>query len=104
MNGHVQAHMLAASVLIACASMAWATEAVAPDSTQVRQAMPAYESAFREYRPATEEKTTPVQVWRNANDEMGRLKGHAGHLKDVPPAASGNTHEAHHLPMKGEKK
>jgi hypothetical protein len=37
---------------------------------------PVYDSAFAGYRPWKEEE--PGR-WREANDEMGRLGGHAGH-------------------------
>jgi len=42
---------------------------------------PAYESAFAGYRPWTE--PAPGR-WREANEEVRRLGGHAGHVK--PPA------------------
>ncbi len=47
---------------------------------------PAYESAFKDYRPHTDPE---VGRWRESNEEMGRLKGHVGHVPgSVPPAAS----------------
>jgi len=39
---------------------------------------PAYESAFRGYRPY---RHPDLARWREANDEVGRAGGHAGHLK-----------------------
>lgn len=44
----------------------------------------AYESAFKNYRPFSEENETPDALWRLANDEVGMLGGHAGHMKDKP--------------------
>lgn len=69
-----------------------------------------YQSAFADYRPFNEEAAMPDKLWRAANDEMGSLGGHAGHIKDVPaatpsvsrqePAAvrqsSGMDHHKHH--------
>ena len=46
-----------------------------------------YQSAFLNYRTIGEETGAPDQAWRSANDEMGRLGGHAGHLKDEPAAS-----------------
>lgn len=43
---------------------------------------PVYISAFNDYQLAPEPKETPDQVWRAANDEMARLGGHAGQIKD----------------------
>lgn len=53
----------------------------------------AYESTFASYRAAPETDETPNKAWRAANDEMGRLGGHAGHIKNSvssAPAASMN--------------
>lgn len=48
-----------------------------------------YESAFKNYRSATEPAQTPDKLWRAANDEVGRLAGHVGHIKASPtPPAS----------------
>ena len=41
-----------------------------------------YESAFKNYRTTPEESETPDKVWRSVNDEVGRLGGHGGHMKD----------------------
>lgn len=41
-----------------------------------------YESAFKNYRAANDVKGTPDKAWRAANEEMRRLGGHAGHMKD----------------------
>jgi len=43
-----------------------------------------YESAFKDYRPHTDPQ---VGRWRESNEEMGRLKGHIGHVPgSVPPS------------------
>ena len=49
-------------------------------------ANPVYESAFEDYQVWHEITETLGQRWRAANDEMGRLGGHAGQLRDLPPA------------------
>lgn len=42
-----------------------------------------YESSFTGYRTAHDEGSTPDQLWRQANHEMGKLGGHAGHVSRV---------------------
>ena len=37
----------------------------------------AYESAFRDYRPYAD---PDISRWRDVNDEVGKLKGHSGHV------------------------
>ncbi|CAN5673203.1 hypothetical protein BH11PSE12_BH11PSE12_27090 [soil metagenome] len=51
-------------------------------------ANPVYESAFEDYQAWHEITETPGQRWRAANDEMGRLGGHAGQLRDARPNQS----------------
>lgn len=51
-----------------------------------------YVSAFENYRATPDEKTSPDQVWRAANEEIASKDAHGGHT-DMPgmtPAASGN--------------
>jgi hypothetical protein len=48
-----------------------------------------YQSAFEDYRPFQEEGPTPDKVWRQFNEEMEMLGGHAGHMKDPPPVLPG---------------
>lgn len=68
-----------------------------------------YESAFKTFRSPVEERQTPDKVWRSANEEMGKLGGHMGHMQSsgekpqpaasagsAPPAASGTDHSKHH--------
>jgi len=58
----------------------------AADPKAAAQSRPAYESAFKDYRPHTDPQ---VGRWRESNEEMGRLKGHIGHVPgSAPPAAS----------------
>ncbi len=85
-----------ATVMMACAALASAADIGAPDDPSQKQATPTYKSAFTDYRSAADEKQTPVQLWRSANDEMGRLKGHAGQIRETPPAASPDAHSGHH--------
>lgn len=62
-----------------------------------------YESAFGSYRAATEE-SQPAKAWRSANDDMGKLGGHAGHMKEAagqattvaPREANDAAHARHH--------
>ncbi len=53
------------------------------DPKQGPAAAPAHEPAFRDYRPYVDPE---VGRWRQANDEVGRLGGHSGHLPSKPGA------------------
>jgi hypothetical protein len=54
-----------------------------PDPADPKAAVPAqrYESVFKTYRPYADSE---LARWREANEEVGRLGGHVGH---VPNAA-----------------
>lgn len=56
-----------------------------PDPSDPKAAVPArpYESAFKGYRRYID---PDIASWRGVNDEVGRLKGHAGHLPKSSPA------------------
>jgi hypothetical protein len=49
-----------------------------PADASAKVPRPAYKSAFAGYRPYKEEEPSR---WREANDQAGRLGGHAGHAK-----------------------
>lgn len=79
------AFTLAASVAASAAAQGTARPDPA-DPKAAAPSRPAYESAFKDYRPHTDPE---VGRWRESNEEMGRLKGHVGHVPgSVPPAAS----------------
>ena len=46
-----------------------------PDAPGITQA---YESAFKNYQPATDETTSPDKLWRGANDAVAGQGGHGG--------------------------
>lgn len=67
-----------------------------------------YESAFKSFRSPSENQA-PDKVWRTANDEMGKLGGHMGHMKsrgaetstsagtgNAPAASGAADHSKHH--------
>ncbi len=74
-------------------------------------ALPPYRSAFDNYLPHTAPSSPLLERWRAANDEVGRLGGHAGHIdatdssahdhsghampKQLPPAQEGGHDHAH---------
>lgn len=60
------------------------------DPTDAKAAVPApaYQSVFKNYKAAADEEASPDKTWRAANDEMAKLGGHAGHIKDSPGASS----------------
>jgi hypothetical protein len=41
-----------------------------------------YESAFKNYQPMKESSESPDKIWRAANDEVGRIGGHVGSIKE----------------------
>ena len=57
-----------------------------PDPADAKAAVPplAYESAIPRAKPA-EAKPGP---WKQVNEQVGRLGGHAGHLKALEPSTS----------------
>ena len=59
--------------------------AAVPDRASAPRTPPAYVSAFTDYRAWREPMLVP---WKRANEDVGRLGGHAGHLRgDATPAA-----------------
>lgn len=70
--------MLAALPMAAIAEQA--TQAGPADATGGSTAA-AYESVFKSYRSATEEQESPDKAWRAANEMVGKLGGHSGHME-----------------------
>lgn len=76
------------------------------DPTDANATVPAsaYESAFKNYHAADDEQEPPDKAWRAANDEVGKLGGHAGHIKGEsitspspkPAQAMPSDHRKHH--------
>ena len=62
--------------------------AVRPDPSDPKANAPVrpYVSAFEGYRPYADPE---IARWRAVNEEMGRLKGHAGHVPASAPAKTG---------------
>jgi hypothetical protein len=76
--------IMALTVALA-ATPAWA------DSHPPKEPIPetSYQSAFADYKPFQDET---LYDWRQVNGEMGRLRGHMGHL-ETGQAAGQPTHE-----------
>lgn len=53
-----------------------------PAATAPSEAPPAYHSVLSRYRPYRSDEA--LLDWREANDTVGRLHGHAGHLHASP--------------------
>ena len=66
-----------------------------PSDADAPPAVLTYQSAFERYRPSSELQEMPDKRWRAANDEMERLGGHMGHIKDEPAAAPAKQHMHH---------
>ena len=69
------------------AGSAVAQMSVRPDPAEPKAGVPVrpYESAFKDYRPYVD---PDIARWRDVNDEVGRLKGHMGHVPKQPGAAA----------------
>ena len=63
-----------ALILVVAMSPGWADDHAPPAATPTA----GYRSVFVDYKPMVDEA---VQDWRQANDRMGRLQGHMGHLE-----------------------
>lgn len=72
-----------------------------PDPLAATAPVPAstYASAFKDYRAVADEQATPDKAWRAANDEVGRLGGHAGHARGNAEAAPATPAPAQPAPM-----
>lgn len=42
-----------------------------------------YKSVFQDYRPMIDSGEAPETVWRAANEEVGRIGGHAGYMRSA---------------------
>jgi hypothetical protein len=87
----MKAALMAAFAVLPCTHFALAAPPAAKQWNPADPGAPAgafrYESAFDNYRAATAE-SQPVKAWRSANDEMGKLGGHAGHMKEAAGQAA----------------
>lgn len=68
-------------ILVIAMSPVWADDHASPAATPTA----GYRSVFVDYKPMPDET---VQDWRQANDAMGRLRGHMGHLDAANPPSS----------------
>lgn len=93
----------------ACASFAFASHAqnapqlADPTDPAIVGAPLLYQSAFQNYVSMPTTMPAPDQVWRAANDEAARLKGHAGQIKESPGTAPANKHEGHRMQQSGKE-
>lgn len=60
-------------ILVVAISPVWAD-----DHASLSTPPAGYRSVFVDYKPMADET---VQDWRQANEQMGRLQGHMGHLE-----------------------
>ena len=75
-------------LLMACAGgAAFAQSEAKVPAAQPDVPVPAvkYRSAFEDYRPYREQE---IATWREVNDEVARIGGHAGVLKKPKPAGA----------------
>ena len=98
-----------AAVLLAGASLlahAQTRERADPAAANVKSAAGKYESAYANYRGLEEEQPAD---WRDLNDTVGRVGGHAGVLRDQsgaakPPAAGGAKSAPQPAPQAGHRR
>ena len=90
-------HWIWLAALAACNAGAQSTARPDPADPAVRVPETAYRSAFESYRNHELSKQTP---WREANDEVGRIGGHVGILREQAaqekqaPAAGARANDA----------
>lgn len=65
-----------------------------PSDASVSEADFRYESVFAGYLPAVESSDMPSNAWRAANEEMAKLGGHAGHIKNSANSGAGSASTA----------
>lgn len=90
----------AAAALALLPAAALAQQGREADPANVNAAVPAtvYVSAFADYRPASEPQSSPDQVWRLANEEVGRTGPHAAQTApaEMPQPDPHAGHGSHH--------
>ena len=74
-------HWIWLAALAACNAGAQSAARPDPADPAVRVPETAYRSAFKDYRRHDLAKQTP---WREANEEVGRIGGHTGVLREQP--------------------
>lgn len=96
---HAQRQMALAVLVLWPVAAAAQLKPVQPESTVhlSGQHLPVdgtYSSAFAGYQRFSEDDTTPDTRWRVLNDEVGRLRGHAGHMTGEVPHPGGASFQA----------
>ena len=71
--------MVVAVALLPLAATAQQGQQPSPADVNAAVAETSYVSSFKNYITTPEESTSPDQVWRAANEEVGRSDPHAGH-------------------------
>ena len=73
-------------VAMPLAVAAQAPSSVGPAEASAAVAPPEYKSAFQDYRAMADSGEEPEKIWRMANDEVGRIGGHAGYMRAAQDA------------------
>jgi hypothetical protein len=77
---------VAALAWLPAAAFAWQDGQAGPADAGAPVPAPVYVSAFAGYRPATDEQVAPDQVWRRANEEVGKADADAMPAHAMPAA------------------
>ncbi len=73
------------AALVAGSAAAQAPARTDPAEPKAAAPAPSYDSAFKDYRPYVDQE---IARWREMNQEVGRLKGHIGHVRQQPGIAA----------------
>lgn len=87
-------YRIAIAMLAAMPAAAIAEQKAGPADATAASAAAAYESAFKSYRGVTEEQESPDKTWRAANEMVGKLGGHSGHMGQRDDAEQGESQPA----------
>lgn len=84
----------AALAMLPAAAIAQQSQQVGPTDANAPVPEPGYVSVFENYRSASEDQVSPVEVWRAANEEVARSAPHAGHGKPMTMPSMGASPDA----------
>ena len=80
--------LLRALIIVAAVWPAFSLATPPADPVQPQAEVPpvVYRSAFTRYQAMPESEETPDKVWREANETVARIGGHAGYVRDEDPS------------------
>lgn len=76
-------YAMVAGIFFPIAAVAQQPSTASPADPAAPAKSVAYQSVFTQFRAANLEADTPDAQWRAANEQVGALGGHTGHMKDT---------------------